>query len=63
MAGNPNGYVDNSGKASGRGVNMTLQARPILDLTLTGTLGYADMKYDTNRLTPIRATCSIWCRS
>lgn len=48
VAGNPNGYVDNSGKASGPGVNMTLQARPILDLTLTGTLGYADMKYDTN---------------
>ncbi len=38
----------NSGKASGPGVDLTLQGRPLPDLTLSGTLGYSHIRYDTN---------------
>lgn len=46
--GKPLGYYTNVGKASGPGVNLSLSARPIPELTLSATAGYTDMKYDTN---------------
>ena len=48
QSGMPLGYYTNVGKASGPGVNFALSARPIPELLLSTTLGYTDMKYDTN---------------
>lgn len=38
----------NSGKASGPGADLSLTLRPIKELTLSATVGYTDMEYDTN---------------
>lgn len=42
-----NSFSSNTGKASGPGVNFGLSAHPIPELTLSATVGYTNMKYDT----------------
>lgn len=47
-AGSPLSYYTNSGKASGPGANFALMARPFREFTMSATVGFADMKYDTH---------------
>jgi iron complex outermembrane receptor protein len=39
-------YTGNGGKASGPGANLALAIKPLSELTLAGTVGYTNMKYD-----------------
>lgn len=47
-AGSPLSYYTNSGRASGPGANLALMARPSRELTLSATVGFTDMEYDTH---------------
>lgn len=38
----------NSGRASGPGVDVTLQATPVRDLSFSGNVGYSHIRFDTN---------------
>ena len=38
----------NSGRASGPGVDITVSARPLGDLSLSGNLGFSHIRFDTN---------------
>jgi outer membrane receptor protein involved in Fe transport len=38
----------NSGKASGPGVELSLQATPLADLSISGNVGFSHIRFDTN---------------
>jgi outer membrane receptor protein involved in Fe transport len=48
VPGSPLTVVDNSGNASGWGVDLSVIARPVPALTLTGTFGWNNVAFDNN---------------